>query len=146
VVIQRLIADAVALLVNPAKRLLEQARLGVARRYCRFSNVEPVDVHADRHERSRLVGVGQLQHVPLDEIDARPNEFREDGIALQELPRGIHERAGIIRFPISGAGGTARIAAAEARLRTRRAVLRFFREDLFVFFLCGDCHRELTST
>src|SRR5258705_2171912 len=115
-----LIADAVAVLVEVPHRLLKETGLRIPLRHRAFGDIQPVLAHADEDERARLIEiVRQLELDALDEILVCPEHPRHLHVALQELRRGVDDRAADVVLPVARAAQV----AADARLRPRRAVL-----------------------
>ena len=124
--IQRLIANPIAVLVEPSQGLLKEPGLRITLRHGSLRDVEPVRVHVDRGQRARLVSVGEVQLMPSDEVDVVPQQMRHLGVSFHELPRRVDDGACQVGLPVPRTG---RCASSPARFRTRGAGLGFLRED-----------------
>src|SRR6267142_5663686 len=107
-----LIPDAVAVLVDPPERLVEEAGLGIALWHRPLEDVEPVLPHCDKCHRPRLVGaIGQVDLVAFDQILPVPEIVRDRRVALDELERRVDERAANVVYRIRRADRRERPAA-----------------------------------
>src|SRR2546425_13144548 len=99
--VDRLIAKADPILVEPSQRLLKQPRLRVTGRHGALDNIELVLVHVDPGKGTGLIGVvRELKLMSFDEVDGIPDQAREPGVALHESPRGIDNRSSQVGFPV----------------------------------------------
>jgi hypothetical protein len=88
-----LISNAVAVLVHPSERLVEEAGLRISLRHRPLEDVQLVLAHCDERHRPRLIGVvGQMDLVTFDEILPVPQVMRDRRVTLDELERRIHKR------------------------------------------------------
>src|SRR4029453_15837288 len=142
VVIERLVTDAVPVLIEPANRLLEEARLRIAGGHRAFEDVQLVLVHVDGGRGARLVRVVRhVDHRAFDQVDVVPAEVCDFGVALHELPLRVGRRAGEGRFPISEARRT---PAAPARFSAGWARLGALGRNRLDVVVVGDRHLEVT--
>jgi hypothetical protein len=94
--VQRPIPDVVVGVVDPAERLLEESgRRGP------FDDVELLILYVDGGHRARSVAIRQMQLVPADAVVGVPVQLRYLRIALEELPRRMHDCAVKIEAPVS---------------------------------------------
>ena len=130
VVIERLVAELVALLVEPPERLLEERRLRIPCGNGSLDDVQLLIVHVDRRHRARSVAVRQMHLMTADAVRGIPRQLRHLRIALHELPRRMEERALIVEPPVSH---TRKTGASIAPFGARRARLRLRRQDLSIW-------------
>src|SRR5258705_1842387 len=110
--IDLLIPDAVAVLVDPPERLVEEAGLGIALWHRPLEDVEPLHTHRHKRYGPRLVSaIGQVDLVAFDEIVPVPEVVRDRRVALHELERRVDERAANVVYEFRGANRRERPAA-----------------------------------
>src|SRR6267142_1996560 len=100
-VIQRLVAQLLAVLVEPPERLLEEQRLRIPCGNGPLDDVELLIVHVERGHRARSVAVRQMHQVTADSIRGNPRQLRHLRVALEELRRRMDERALVVEPPVS---------------------------------------------
>src|SRR5206468_9635706 len=133
-----LVSNPGAVLVDPAQRLLEQARFGITLRHSAFKNVKPVFVHGHESERARLIGVvGDLYGMPFHHVLPFPGETSYLHVALKKLQRCIHDCAAFILFPICGTNDRTGVRTALRVARWTR--LGTFDSLLFESAVIDDC-------
>src|SRR5262245_54933492 len=98
--VERPIAKRFPRFIEELKRLLKQSRRGCALRYAGLQDVETRAVPMDGRERSRSIGVGELELVAFDLVEHVPRVVRDLRVSLEELPRRVDDRALHVDAPV----------------------------------------------
>src|SRR5262245_40112579 len=99
----RPITNHISVLVEEFRRLLKNQRRRHAFDDSRIKDVQPVFVQIDADISPRLIGIGELELVPCDEIDVMEGvERRLDAGFLSVLRGGILDRSENIDLPVEG--------------------------------------------